>query len=231
MYALESAMDELAVKVALDPIELRRVNDTMTDPITGKPYSSRSLMQCYESAAKAFGWSKRNPKPGSMRGGDWLIGWGCATARYPTQVAPATARVRLSPDGKATVQVAAHDVGTGTYTVVCQTTAKKLGISTDDVAVVMGDTDLPPAPVSGGSNVTASVSSVLIKACDEIRRKLFSALYANRSMVFSNVMAPLTGALFTACIGSEMGGTTSRRGAHLLCLRGLPSVLRPINYL
>ncbi|MFO1349544.1 MAG: xanthine dehydrogenase family protein molybdopterin-binding subunit [Gammaproteobacteria bacterium] len=175
MYALEAAMDEMAVALDLDPVEFRRINETNTDPVTKKPYSSRSLMQCYDEAAKAFGWSKRNPKPGSMRDGDWLIGWGCATATYPTQVAPATARVQLYPNGKVLVQIAAHDVGTGTYTIVAQMTARKLGLPLEAVQVKMGDSALPAAPVSGGSNVTASVCSVLMKACDAIRAKLFEA--------------------------------------------------------
>src|SRR3981189_1941266 len=92
MYALETAMDELAVKLRMDPVELRRVNDTMTEPIEGKPFSSRSLMKCYDQAADSFGWMRRNPQPGSMREDDWLIGWGCATALYPTHIAPAAVR-------------------------------------------------------------------------------------------------------------------------------------------
>jgi xanthine dehydrogenase YagR molybdenum-binding subunit len=176
MYALESAMDEMAVKLNMDPVEFRRVNDTMTDPITKKPYSSRSLMKCYDEAAKAFGWSRRSRKPGSMRDGDWLIGWGCATASYPTQFAPATARVQFYPDGQARVQIAAHDIGTGTYTIVNQKVADRLGLPLENVQVKMGDSALPPAPVSGGSNVTASTCSVLEKACDAIRKKLFQAV-------------------------------------------------------
>ena len=103
IFALESAMDELAIALDMDPVELRRVNDTMTDPITGQPYSSRSLIKCFDEAAAAFGWRLRSPAPGSMRDGDWLIGWGCATALYPTQIAPAAARIRLKPDGSARV--------------------------------------------------------------------------------------------------------------------------------
>jgi xanthine dehydrogenase YagR molybdenum-binding subunit len=175
IYALESAMDEMAVALAMDPVAFRRINDTMRDPITGKPYSSRSLMQCYDEAARAFGWSKRNPAIGSMRDGDWLIGWGCSTATYPTNAAPATARVQFTAQGKARAQLAAHDVGTGTYTVAAQHVANKLGLPLDAVQVEMGDTLLPPAPVSGGSNVTASACSVLGKACDAIRAKLFAA--------------------------------------------------------
>ena len=100
IYALESAIDELAVKLDMDPVELRRINDTTTDPIEGKPYSSRSLMKCYDEAAAAFGWKRREPRRGSMRDGQWLIGWGCATAVYPTHVGAVTARVRLLPNGQ-----------------------------------------------------------------------------------------------------------------------------------
>ena len=101
LFALESAMDELAVKLNMDPIELRRVNDTMKEPIGGKPYTSRSLMACFDEGAKAFGWSQRSAAPQSMAEGDWLIGYGCATTCYPTQMAPAAARVRLQRDGRA----------------------------------------------------------------------------------------------------------------------------------
>ncbi len=108
MFALESAMDELAYALAMDPIELRRVNDTQADPIDGKPFSSRSLMKCYDQAAERFGWGKRNPTPGAMRDGDWLIGWGCASAAYPSNIGPAAARLSLSPDGHAAIGLAAH---------------------------------------------------------------------------------------------------------------------------
>ncbi|MFN8492773.1 MAG: xanthine dehydrogenase family protein molybdopterin-binding subunit [Caldilineaceae bacterium] len=175
VYALEAAMNDLAIALNMDAVELRRINDTMKDPITGKPYSSRSLMECYEQAAAAFGWSKRDPKVGSMRDGDWLIGWGCSTAIYPTNISAATARVRLSNNGRVRVQVAAHDLGTGTYTVVAQTAANHLGVPLDAVQVELGDSALPAAPVSGGSNVTASVCSVVIKACDAIRGQLVNA--------------------------------------------------------
>ena len=168
-------MDELAVALAMDPVELRRRNDTQRDPITGKPYSSRSLMRCYDEAARAFGWSRRSPRPGSMQDGDWWVGWGCATATYPTHVAPATARVRLAADGRALVQLAAHDIGTGTYTVAAQTVAERLGLPLEAVQVEMGDSRLPAAPVSGGSNVTASTCSVLMQACDAVRARLFRA--------------------------------------------------------
>jgi xanthine dehydrogenase YagR molybdenum-binding subunit len=176
MYALESAMDELAVKLAMDPVELRRVNDTMTDPITGAPYTSRSLMACFDAAAQAFGWAQRDPVPGSMRDGDWLIGWGCATATYPTQMSPAAVRVRLGRDGAVHVELAAHEIGTGAYTVIGQMATERLGTRMDAVDVALGDSDLPPGPIAGGSMTTASACSAVMKACDAIRDKLFAAV-------------------------------------------------------
>ncbi len=172
IYALESAMDELAARLAIDPVELRRINDTMHDPITGKPYSSRSLMRCYDEAAKAFDWSRRNPEPRSMRDGDWFIGLGCATAVYPTHVGPAAARVRMLANGEVQVQIAAHEIGNGAYTVIGQMAAERLGVPLSSVKVELGDSSLPPAPVAGGSNTTASACSAVLKACDAIRVRL-----------------------------------------------------------
>jgi xanthine dehydrogenase YagR molybdenum-binding subunit len=175
VFALETALDELAVKLGMDPVELRRVNDTDVDPVTGKPYSSRSLMRCYDEAAAAFGWARRNAEPGSMRDGEWLIGWGCATAVYPTQVGTATARVRLLASGEVRVQTAAHEIGNGVYTVLAQMAAERLGVPLSAVKVEVGDSALPPVPVAGGSNTTASSCSAVMKACDAIREKLIHA--------------------------------------------------------
>jgi len=171
IYALESAMDELAEELDMDPVELRRVNDSMTDA-TGKPWSSRSLMKCYDQAAERFGWKDRDPKPGSMRDGDWLIGWGCASAVYPTHVGAATARVRLQANGEAHVQIATHEIGVGIRTVIAQTLSDQLGIPVSAVEVETGDSALPPAPVAGGSNQTASCCSVVMKACEAIKVRL-----------------------------------------------------------
>jgi xanthine dehydrogenase YagR molybdenum-binding subunit len=185
IYALENAMDELAVALDMDPVELRRVNDTMVEPIHGLRYTSRSLMKCFDAAAKAFGWNRRNPKPGSMRDGDWLIGWGCATAMYPTQIAPATARVTMMPHGTVKVQTAAHEIGNGAYTVVAITAADKLGVALDKIIVELGDSDLPPAPVAGGSNTTASVCNVVAKACEQIRARIADAAVAAKDGPFA----------------------------------------------
>ncbi len=169
MFALESAMDELAVALDMDPVELRRVNDTMTEPVKGLPYSSRSLMPCFDAAAHAFHWTQRDPRPRSMREGDWLVGLGCATACHPALMAPATVRVTLSAEGRALVETAAHDLGTGAYTVIGQIAAQKLGLDLSRVTVLLGDSSLPPAPVAGGSITTASVCNAVAIACDHVR--------------------------------------------------------------
>jgi xanthine dehydrogenase YagR molybdenum-binding subunit len=175
IYALESAMDELAIKLGMDPIEFRRVNDTAQSPIDGKPYSSRSLMKCYDQAAEVFGWKRRVVERKGERDGDWLVGYGCATAFYPTHVGPATARVRLMSTGDVRVQVAAHEIGNGVYTVLGQMAAERLGVELSMVTVEVGDSRLPPAPVAGGSNTTASACNAVMKACDAIRDKIFHA--------------------------------------------------------
>jgi xanthine dehydrogenase YagR molybdenum-binding subunit len=175
MFALESAMDELAHELRMDPIELRRINDTKVDPVDGKPFSSRSLMQCFDQAAAQFGWKKRNPQPASTREGQWLVGYGCATACYPSNIGPAAARVAITPDGKAVVGIAGHEIGTGAYTTVAIIAARALGITPADVTVYMGDSDLPPVMIAGGSNNAASAGLVVAKACEEIRVKLATA--------------------------------------------------------
>lgn len=175
MFALESAMDELAHELRMDPIELRRINDTQVDPVDGKPFSSRSLMQCFDQAAAQFGWKKRNPEPGQTRSGEWQVGYGCATACYPSNIGPAAARVSITPDGKATVGIAGHEIGTGAYTTVAIIAARALGIAPTDVTVHMGDSDLPPVMIAGGSNNAASASLVVAKACEEIRVRLATA--------------------------------------------------------
>ncbi len=175
MYALESAMNEMADRLKIDPVEFRRINDTSKNPVNGAPYTTRSLMKCYDEASAAFGWSKRTPQPGSMRDGDWLIGWGCATASYPTQMDAAAVRIRLNDQGKAVVEVAAHDVGTGAYTVIAQMAADGLGLPVASVEVRLGDSRFPPGPVSGGSVTTASVCSAVKIATDHITQRLASA--------------------------------------------------------
>ena len=185
VYALESAMDELAVALNMDPVELRRKNDAMTDSF-GKEWSSRSLMTCYDEAAKAFGWEKRTPEPRSMREGDWLIGWGCATALFPTLTGTSAVRIRLYADGKILVQTAAHDLGTGAYTVIGQMAANELGVPVENVRVELGDTSLPAGVVAGGSATTASICSAVLMGCSQIRLKLIQGAAVGKD-------APLAG--------------------------------------
>ncbi|MCW4113923.1 xanthine dehydrogenase family protein molybdopterin-binding subunit [Aurantimonas sp. MSK8Z-1] len=184
MFALESAMDELAFALKMDPIELRRINDTQVDPAHGHPYSSRSLMQCYDQAAERFGWSERNPEPRSMSDGDWLVGYGCATATYPANVGPASIRLTLSKAGTVIAELAGHELGTGAYTVVAITVARQLGLEVADVTVHMGDSTLPPVALAGGSNNAATISNVSAIGCESVRRRLAEAAVADMASPF-----------------------------------------------
>jgi xanthine dehydrogenase YagR molybdenum-binding subunit len=174
MYALESAIDELAYKLNIDPIELRIINDPPQDPYKNLPWSSRSLVESLREGAKRFGWEKRNPKPGSMRDGRYLVGYGVATATYPTNRQAATARVRILPNGNVLVQIAATDIGTGTYTILAQVAAEVLQVSPDKVAVEIGDSELPPSPGSGGSWGAASYGSAVYEASMALKDKMVS---------------------------------------------------------
>jgi xanthine dehydrogenase YagR molybdenum-binding subunit len=175
MFALESAMDELAGTLGLDPIELRRRNDTATDPVSGLPFSSRNLMACFDQGAEHFGWAARDPKPGAMRDGDWLVGLGCASAVYESNIAAASARVSLRPNGQARAAIAGHDIGTGAYTVVGMVVADRLGLDIGQVDVAMGDTLLPAAPLAAGSSHTASIANAVAKACEGLRDRIARA--------------------------------------------------------
>jgi len=171
-FAVESAMDELAAALHMDPIALRLRNDAEADPETGKPWSSKSLRQCYLRAAERFGWSRRKPQPRSMSEGNALIGWGMATATYPANLKPASAVATLFADGSAVVRAGTQDIGTGTYTVMTQVAAEALGLPLEKVRFELGDTDMPEAPTSGGSCTAASVGSAVRQACLGVHEKL-----------------------------------------------------------
>ena len=178
-FAYESAIDELAVALNMDPIELRLKNEPKADPVSGLPWSSRSLVQCYRRGAELFGWDRRTPAVGSMKTEDGvLIGYGCATASYPSAMAPAAAHVALSADGRLRVRTSAHDVGTGAYTVLGQVAADVLGIADEHVRVELGDSDLPSGPMSGGSITTGSAGSGVHMAALALRRKLLEVATA-----------------------------------------------------
>jgi xanthine dehydrogenase YagR molybdenum-binding subunit len=165
IYALESAMDELAVALKMDPVALRQANMTDLHPMTGLPFSSRNLGECYRVGADKFGWNGRALNPRSQVDGDWLVGWGMATASYPAHRSAAKARVRILADGTAEVASASQDLGTGTYTIMTQTAADELGLPLEKVTARLGDSSQPEAPVSGGSQSTASLLPAVQAAC------------------------------------------------------------------
>src|SRR4030088_2034226 len=172
LLALECAMDELAEKLTLDPIDLRVRNEPAEDPERRVPYSSRHLMACFQEGARRFGWVKRNPKPGQMRDGRWLVGMGVAAATCGNPLQPSKANVRLGPDGFAIVRMAMTDIGTGSYTILTQIAAEMLGLPTERIRIEMGDTGFPQASGSGGSFGAASSGSALFDACNTLRAKL-----------------------------------------------------------
>ncbi|MYX97026.1 molybdopterin-dependent oxidoreductase [Streptomyces sp. SID486] len=165
MYALESALDELADALGMDPVELRLRNETGREPASGKPFSSRHLAECLLEGARRFGWAGRDPRPGVRREGPLLIGTGVAAATYPVQVAPSTATAEARPDGTFVVRVNAADIGTGARTVLAQIAADALGVPLDRVRTEVGHSDLPPAPLAGGSSGTASWGWAVHEAC------------------------------------------------------------------
>ncbi|MCB2411082.1 xanthine dehydrogenase family protein molybdopterin-binding subunit [Hymenobacter lucidus] len=171
-FALESSLDDLAYQLGIDPIQIRLLNHADKDPSTGQPWSSKSLKQCYQRGAALFGWSKRNPKNGLTRDGKYLVGWGMATATYPVNNSQGNARVRLYADGHAVVQVAATDLGTGTYTVITQVAADCLGIAPDKVRFELGDSVLPTTNISGGSMGAGTFSSSVYTASQDLWQKL-----------------------------------------------------------
>lgn len=171
-FALESAIDELAHKLEIDPLELRKINYAETDPETGKPFSSKALMKCFEAGAKKFGWNKRKREPRSMRDGDLLVGWGTAIGTWGAWQAPASVMVALNADGSASVGSATADIGPGTYTVITMIAAEFLGVEPARIKFELGDSSLPKAPSQGGSITTASVGSAVYGAAMRIKEKL-----------------------------------------------------------
>ncbi len=180
-FALESAMDELAYKLNMDPVQLRIVNHADRNEHTGQPWSSKYLKECYELAGEKFGWAKRNREPRSMREGNLLVGWGMATATYPGMRNSGAAKVRILQDGSARVLSATQDMGGGTYTTMIQTAADALGIPPGRIDSELGDSNMPPAPVSGGSMTTASVLPAVRQAARNALQKLVQAAIADEN--------------------------------------------------
>ena len=172
VYALECAMDELAVALKIDPLEFRLRCYSEHDQNGGRPYSSKALRECYRQGAEAFGWHGRNPAPRATRDGSDLVGWGMASGVWDAFQAPITVRIRLSANGHAEVACAASDIGTGTATIMTQVAADMLGLPLDSVDVRLGDSTLPASPVEGGSWMAASVSNGIAATADAIRKDL-----------------------------------------------------------
>jgi xanthine dehydrogenase YagR molybdenum-binding subunit len=186
MFALESALDELAYKLKIDPMELRLINYSETDPESGKPWSSKALRECYKEASEKFGWSKRNPEPRSQRDGKWLVGWGMATGTWGAFQNAATVRIALKSDGTAHVSSATSDIGPGTYTVITMIAAEFLGLAPEKVKFELGDTKFPKSPAQGGSWTTASVGSAVQLAARNIGAKLIEMANKEANSPFKN---------------------------------------------
>ncbi|HYZ63056.1 MAG TPA: xanthine dehydrogenase family protein molybdopterin-binding subunit [Acetobacteraceae bacterium] len=172
VYALESAMDELAAALERDPLELRLRCYSDRDQNTDRPYSSKRLRECYRQGAAAFGWDKREPKPRSMRDGSELVGWGMATGVWEALQMPIAVRIALTANGHAEVSCATSDIGTGTYTIMAQVAADMLGLPLDNITIKLGDSTLPQSPVEGGSWIAASVANGIVTTSDAVRREL-----------------------------------------------------------
>jgi xanthine dehydrogenase YagR molybdenum-binding subunit len=187
MFALESAMDEMAIAAGLDPVEFRLRNDAQRDEQKNAPYSSKALGECYRAGAQRMVWSRRSATPGTLRDGHWLVGLGCASATRPAKRSPCAARVRITADGRALVQSSTAELGTGTYTVMAQVAADSLGLPVERVRFELGDTNLPEAPISAGSMTMESVGSAIAAACAAARERLVA-------LAIADAYSPLRGA-------------------------------------
>jgi xanthine dehydrogenase YagR molybdenum-binding subunit len=172
VFAFEAAIDELACNAGIDPLEFRLKNYAEEEQNEKVPFSSKELRACYKLAASKFGWSKRNPEPRSLREGNNLIGYGMATGVWEAQQQPAMAKAVISPDGKLQVSCGTADIGTGTYTIMSQIAAETFGVPIEDVTFKLGDSNLPMAPLQGGSWTAGSVGSAVLSVCEGLKEKL-----------------------------------------------------------
>jgi xanthine dehydrogenase YagR molybdenum-binding subunit len=171
-YALECALDELAIALKMDPVALRLANHADNHPTKNLPFSAKHLKEAYQLGAEKFGWAKRNAEPRSMRDGDLLVGWGMATATYPAHKMSAAAKVQLRANNTATVQCATHDLGTGAYTAFTQISSEQLGLPFENITFELGKSDFPFGPVAGGSNSTGTVGTAIHDAAVLVHKAL-----------------------------------------------------------
>ncbi len=185
LWATESAMDELALKLGMDPVELRLANEPRIDEGLKIPFSSRHLKECLSTGAERFGWSRRNPRVGSMKRDGLTLGWGMAGCSWQAARFPCAATVELRDDGTARVSCATQDIGTGSYTIVAQLAGERLGLPLDKVEALLGDTRLPPGPLSGGSGATAAVVPAVLEAAGKAIDSLL-ALAPNADLQYTS---------------------------------------------
>jgi xanthine dehydrogenase YagR molybdenum-binding subunit len=203
LYATEAAMDELAIRLNMDPIQLRLLNEPEFDQGLNVPFSSRHLRECFSLGADRFGWSKRIREVGSMKRDGLTLGWGVAGCSWIAQRSPCDATVELRDDGWACVSCGVQDIGTGTYTVLAQIVSDKVGIPIDRVEVVLGDSALPAGPTSGGSMLTASVYPAVTEAAEKaIQTLLATAAQMPRS---GDELAYSQGRVHSKEAGAETG--------------------------
>ena len=221
MPALEAAIDELAEKLEMDPVELRLRNLPDRHPVKGTPYGSRKLVECLQEGAKSFGWKPGKRAPRSCREGEWWIGTGVASAARIHNVGEAKARVTMRPDGTALVETDMTDIGTGTYAILSQIVGEMLGLDAASVEVQLGDTRHPRGPGSGGSWGAASIGSAVFLACEAIRKELADRLKVrpdaltlkNGNATVGNKVMPLTevvGGKQIAILGHYEPGATEQ---------------------
>jgi xanthine dehydrogenase YagR molybdenum-binding subunit len=213
-FALETAVDELAYALNVDPVELRLANDARADPVTGKPFSSRHVAECLRRGASRFGWSKRDPKPGSMRAGNGdLLGWGVAIGLYPGSTVPAKARVRVNRDASVDVSVGGHEMGQGLRSAIALIVADRLGVDPTSIRLTVGDTIAPPQHVTAGAWGTASACPVVYDACNKVRAELFAlaGTQSNRTFNEAQQLSPSALAQLLDSAGRAfVEGTTTR---------------------
>jgi len=219
-------MDELAYALSVDPVALRLVNHADQDPEDGKPWSSKTLRECYRQGADRFGWARRSPRPRATREGRWLVGSGMATATYPARQSPSSAVARARPDGTVLVQAGTQDIGTGTYTIMTQVAADALGLPFDQVRFELGDTAFPETPGSGGSRTASSTGSAVKMACLELRKQLVARAVADER-------SPLYGLRADAVIvdrGALVGGREATDSfASVVARSGAPELVAEVH--
>jgi len=181
-FALESAMDELSYALNIDPIELRLRNYAETDPQSGKPYSSKFLKEAYQLGADKIGWKARDPKPRSMKEGEWMVGYGMGTGVFGAGRGTAKALARIFVDGTLIVQSAVSDSGPGTATAMTKIASTSMGIPGNKISFELGDSSLPPGPTQGGSTTTSTLGSAVHDVCISLKKKLLEL--AKESSVF-----------------------------------------------